>query len=77
MEIENCPFCGRNAKLSYGLDVNCVYGAESYVFVMCDSCGIRTPKFYYGSQPGERSKAEKMVIQRWNRRADNGSNSNL
>ncbi len=67
MKIKPCPFCGKEARISYGND-----NGELYVIAMCSSCGIRTPKFYYisNAQKCELSEAEYMVIKRWNRRVN-------
>ena len=68
-KLRPCPFCGSDARLSFASDVNLAFGEESYAIAMCCSCGIRTPKFYYCPEQGERTIAEKMVSKRWNRRA--------
>lgn len=61
--LKPCPFCGREARISYGND-----NGDLFVIAMCSSCGIRTPKFYYKN--GELSEGEMMVAKRWNRRVE-------
>lgn len=70
-KLETCPFCGNVARFSYGEDYSLPFGTDTFVFVMCCSCGIRTAKFYYCPEQQEKSIAETMVAKRWNRRVDN------
>ena len=57
-ELKPCPFCGSK-------NVSCMeeaigYSLNIFQFVVCKSCGARTIL----------SRSEQIVIERWNRRAD-------
>ena len=65
MKLKPCPFCGKASRLSYGSDEK-----EAWVFAMCCSCGIRTPKIYYLHENDELLQAELMALEKWNGRAD-------
>lgn len=70
--LKPCPCCKKPARFSYGEE-----NGELFLFAMCCSCGIRTPKFYYveNETKSELCEAKMMVAKRWNRRA-NESNTN-
>ena len=62
-KLKPCPFCGGTARYSYGND-----SGDLFVIVMCNKCGIRTPKFYYLDKL---SLGETRVSEKWNRRESN------
>lgn len=63
-DLKPCPFCGGDARLSYGDD-----DGEMYVVSMCESCGMQSMKQYYVSESKESvTGAEERALHLWNRR---------
>ena len=72
LELKPCAFCGGEAQILLKSETT-LFGEESFAIVFCTSCEIRTPKFYYCPERGERSiVAETAAAKHWNRRVDNG-----
>lgn len=74
LPIEDCPFCGGKAKCSEE-ETNTLLGTDYYLYVYCDSCGIRTPKIYFSLNNKEEADALIKAVRLWNRRCNDGSNS--
>lgn len=73
-ELKLCPFCGNEAQVRY---TDCESGSHGYTsnilmkskagFVICLKCECRTSTY---------SKVSR-AISKWNRRADNGDETDL
>lgn len=58
-ELNNCPFCGGEAKLQSHVDDFDIW----YYYIQCDNCGAKSD--YYDTDEGEEAP-----IEAWNTRAE-------
>lgn len=76
-KLKPCPFCGGEATFSgYYMDGN---ASHHYAMCGCAKCDIffyaKPPNAYYSYEFGEQKhidEANRIVIEAWNRRVDNG-----
>ena len=75
VELERCPFCGGKAdtRVRYWKIGGSELGLVAEVF--CEKCGITQSACFEGEKKSfdEYIEAFELAIERWNRRADNGS----
>lgn len=73
LPLKRCPFCGGKAVCTEEeTDIPIKTG---YLYIFCESCGIRTPKQLYSLNDEEISNALLRAMKLWNRRCNDGDNS--